>query len=776
LISKCLLNAHFTEIVAFFATNQYGIANPRGTETIVHVINQILQDKPVWGSLLADISNAFNSIHRQIIVNQLKLHFPSMLPWFIATYSKPNHLWTSQDTAIARTRVEITSDEGVQQGDPISPFLFCLATHHTVILPVQKHITDNNLEGVCLSFMDDTNITAPIPTLNIIFPLLQTSLASVGLTINPAKCKIYNPEPPSDTVATENIQHITMNNSALVLLGGTIGKAEARATILVDMFKDFQINTDKLLQWKDTQLVLIIYRMCVCTKYNYFLRITDPEVLNTVSTKHNCSPISYLKASLQTNLAKILRLEDHLSLPSSAWNQSILAPRQGGLGLLDTDTLPSIAHLASLIECSKDIQKLLNIASPLSTDSFSQLRTKASNRIRELHDELCSYVNSISLLSTPHPTSSPVDSTTDPQSDTNTTNLTPPSEHHKLSMSSIEDLQLEIQVQRKISKIINTASYNKFILTQEASDIIRIQSASEEAAALILTIPYHTVFRAPKDGDEFCAAICMRLGLPIDFLTEMFCVCKVGTKYIDKEGYHLLSQCNVGGQRITRHNLLRDEWVNVLGKAGFRCKIENSATLQEIEHDTNARTDITILNYEPNRTCDLDIAITDARTLQCNSNITSSQLLIPMQAAKNREQSKNRSYKEIIQASGNIFLPLVIESLGRWGPSMRTLFSRISKKLIMYSGGLVEDKLNSHDKTLSYWRARITLTSIFASMKGLSQRMRNINQQNGRCNIFEIMNHRPAHLREETQRHYEDPEDISKHNQVSSAIQINNSQ
>ena len=55
---------------------------------------------------------------------------------------------------------EFLSCEGVQQGDPLGPFLFCLAT-----LPLVKEIMilarKNESNGVATFFMDDGTVIAP---------------------------------------------------------------------------------------------------------------------------------------------------------------------------------------------------------------------------------------------------------------------------------------------------------------------------------------------------------------------------------------------------------------------------------------------------------------------------------------------------------------------------------------------------------------------------------------------------------------------------------------
>ena len=67
-----------------------------------------------------DFTNAFNSVHRAAVFEAVADHCPDLLAFTESAYGSPSHLWVGEDRVIA-------SAEGVQQGDPLGPLLFCLA-------------------------------------------------------------------------------------------------------------------------------------------------------------------------------------------------------------------------------------------------------------------------------------------------------------------------------------------------------------------------------------------------------------------------------------------------------------------------------------------------------------------------------------------------------------------------------------------------------------------------------------------------------------------------
>ena len=66
-----------------------------------------------------DFANAFNSIDRELFLKEVRSIMPGLAPWVDYCYARPSKLVLGGNT--------LSSESGVQQGDPLGPLLFSLA-------------------------------------------------------------------------------------------------------------------------------------------------------------------------------------------------------------------------------------------------------------------------------------------------------------------------------------------------------------------------------------------------------------------------------------------------------------------------------------------------------------------------------------------------------------------------------------------------------------------------------------------------------------------------
>ena len=101
---------------------QLGYGVKRGVEAAVHSARLYLKNlQPGHLLLKLDFRNAFNSIHRDKMLEVVRNLVPDLLALVHSTYSSPSSLFGGDKTLL--------SSEGVQQGDPLGPLLFCLSIH-----------------------------------------------------------------------------------------------------------------------------------------------------------------------------------------------------------------------------------------------------------------------------------------------------------------------------------------------------------------------------------------------------------------------------------------------------------------------------------------------------------------------------------------------------------------------------------------------------------------------------------------------------------------------
>ena len=104
------------------APRQLGYGTPHGCEVVVHAVRMYLHHlSPDNAILKLDFSNAINTIHRDIMLKAVQDLAPELLCFMHSVYSAPSTLFWKDECLL--------SYEGVQQGDPLGPLLFCLTLH-----------------------------------------------------------------------------------------------------------------------------------------------------------------------------------------------------------------------------------------------------------------------------------------------------------------------------------------------------------------------------------------------------------------------------------------------------------------------------------------------------------------------------------------------------------------------------------------------------------------------------------------------------------------------
>ena len=78
---------------------------------------------------------------------------------------------------------QILSQEGIQQGDPLGPLLFCLT-----IYPILRELSS----PFTIGFMDDITIGGPEPLVASDVKHINTNSGTIGLNLNLIKCEQIN--------------------------------------------------------------------------------------------------------------------------------------------------------------------------------------------------------------------------------------------------------------------------------------------------------------------------------------------------------------------------------------------------------------------------------------------------------------------------------------------------------------------------------------------------------------------------------------------------------
>ena len=144
-----------------------------GIEAAVHAARLFLHQMPLDEAFVKlDFKNAFNSLRCDRMLDSVFSLSPSLYPLVYSSYSSPSSLFWGNEV--------ILSAEGVQQGDPLGPLLFCLSLHRFI-----QHLHS----PFCVAYLDDISLGGPVSSLVHDLEVIEDA-ESVGLVLNLGKSEI----------------------------------------------------------------------------------------------------------------------------------------------------------------------------------------------------------------------------------------------------------------------------------------------------------------------------------------------------------------------------------------------------------------------------------------------------------------------------------------------------------------------------------------------------------------------------------------------------------
>ena len=128
-----------------------------------------------------DFRNAFNSIRRDQLLTKVKEHTPSLYKMISQSYSTQSYLYFGDKDLLY-------SKEGVQQGDPLGPFLFSL-TINQLIKSCQSKLN--------VWYLDNGTLAGETETVLANYRMTLEAGRELGLNVNPSKCELCLLDPQS---------------------------------------------------------------------------------------------------------------------------------------------------------------------------------------------------------------------------------------------------------------------------------------------------------------------------------------------------------------------------------------------------------------------------------------------------------------------------------------------------------------------------------------------------------------------------------------------------
>ncbi|XP_055335726.1 uncharacterized protein LOC129586490 [Paramacrobiotus metropolitanus] len=316
---------------------QMGFGSPGGCEAVVHAARRFVTSPSDEVQVLVkfDFRNAFNTIHRDKMLQCVQSELPECLHFISQCYRDPSSLVFGE--------WDILSQAGVQQGDPLGPLLFSLlilALILSLLSPLNAWYLDDGVIGgkLCEVLADVDKVIA--------------TAHEYGLELNLTKCEFFvfggtalDREIVRETFIKCHPEFLQPTESELLLLGAPLLQA-AIPDAIAKKTEDLQRLSSKLSVLPAHQAYYLL-RTCICVpKMNYLLRASptwlctdELEVFDSVS-----------KSALES--------VTNVRFDSVTWAQVSLPVSSGGLGIRRVAELATSAYLASVYATSSLVSSI----------------------------------------------------------------------------------------------------------------------------------------------------------------------------------------------------------------------------------------------------------------------------------------------------------------------------------------------------------------------------------------------------------------------------------
>ena len=318
---------------------QLGVNISGGCEAIVHATRRFTSKMTADDVVIKlDFTNAFNCLRRDVMLQTVAVELPGLYKFCHLAYGNVTKLRFGDQA--------IWSQEGVQQGDPMGPLLFCLT-----IQPLLRSLSSEFIAA----YMDDLTLGGRISAVAADVQTIALEGLKYGLQLNSSKCEaITLCGLISSGNAFEDFLQFTPGTATL--LGAPFSTGQAITDCLNARCIDFNRAVDRLKLISAHDALVLLKNSLSAPKLQYTLRVACCDGHNMLTTFDNL---------LRSALCCIC----NVTLTDQQWLQASLPVRAGGLGIRRVSSLAPSAFLASAAG-TRDLQDLILRRTERTTDAI----------------------------------------------------------------------------------------------------------------------------------------------------------------------------------------------------------------------------------------------------------------------------------------------------------------------------------------------------------------------------------------------------------------------
>ena len=629
LVGKCAATKLQDRAAAHFSPHQLGVGVRGGCEAIVHTVRRALDENPDLWCLQADFQNAFNLIDRGIALEEVERVFPEVLAWVTTCYGQPSQLLFGETS--------IWSQLGVHQGDPLAALIFSLVLH-PLVLAIQERVPTIKLNAW---YLDDGTMVGKVEELEQVVDILVQEGPARGLVLSTA-ATVTAPDKPKTTVwspaavggegdpLAKGLERV--KESGITLLGAPVGSQEFMAREVKRKVEKVEEITGMLPLLQDAHTEFVLLRSCLgLPKISFTLRTTDTSGMGEL--------LGDFDRVTREGLTRILGAP----LSDQAWQQAKLPTALGGMGLRGAVDHAPAAFAASVFDSKSLSQSLLG--EPLAEGEEAEEPAAAEGEEAEEPP-----------LVLPPPALAALSATLG---------------------ENITEEELMGMRQRKLGEKVDLHLHRCLLesLEQDQREKARLSSLTLPHVGDWLNVAPVKTLGLHLRSAEFVLVAKYRLGLPV-FAKDG--PCPACLRPSDALGDHAMC-CGFGGERISRHNHLRDALYETAVAAGLGPVKEGRALLPG---DDRRPADILVPNWAGGRDAAMDVTV----VTPLQTATVAEAAVTPGYALTFAYQRKIRGAAEDCRREGIAFLPLVVESLGGWHSAAEAEVRKLGAALARQSG------------------------------------------------------------------------------------------
>ena len=302
-----------------------------------------------------DFVNAFNSVNRTILLQECAKKFPQIYKWAFFCYSQHSLLFFGN--------FSISSEAGVQQGDPLGPFLFCLVLQK-LIAKISSQVPNLRLNSW---YMDDGSFFGNSRDVLKAWNIVKNEGPSLGLFPNISKCELISPS--CSTSAFDDFDpEFKKEVMDMEILGSPIGSKDFSEKWMQEKInKKLPILLGKLTILDNPQVSYLILLFCASfCKIVWYIRTVPSTFITDTCQKFDELVLKSFEGIIACGLS------------SQSIKQIQLSTKFGGAGLRSSKDHAPAAYVSSFFSSKPLAQSFLRspIMNPHLDSCFDLLNSK----------------------------------------------------------------------------------------------------------------------------------------------------------------------------------------------------------------------------------------------------------------------------------------------------------------------------------------------------------------------------------------------------------------